>query len=212
MCKLYLLTNLLLNLVHLLYFDDEPNLGVCFVKNGHAPAQCLRQDVCQLLGGGDRLDLLPSFLDALSNIAIYISYQYVCCDRERHDSYLVEWRTVCRSSQQWLLPSLSLRGKGVGTIAMEIDKQYTIQLSKSHAFHDRNKHINTSHHCILGVHQGGKSEGFESIAITEQLAGILSRALGRDHFLRSALQDWPRQTKPSVQGLGRDLLAKTCTC
>lgn len=65
---------------------------------------------------------------------------------------------------------------------MKIDNQSAIQLSKNPVFHDRSKHIETRYHYIRECIEEGRVQ-VEFIGTNEQLADILTKALGRDRFI-----------------------------
>jgi hypothetical protein len=71
---------------------------------------------------------------------------------------------------------------------MKIDNESAIALSRNPVFHDRSKHIDVKFHYIRECIEENRVQ-LQSIKTEEQLADILTKALGRDRFceLRSRL-------------------------
>jgi hypothetical protein len=89
----------------------------------------------------------------------------------------------------WLARLLAeLKGRKPATINLKIDSQSAIQLSKNPVFHDRSKHIDMRYHFIRECIENDRV-ALEFIGAKDQLADILTKALGREQFceLRSRL-------------------------
>ena len=89
----------------------------------------------------------------------------------------------------WLARLLAeLKGEKTGAINLKIDNQSAIALSKNPVFHDRSKHIDVRFHFIRECVEEDRVR-LQSIGTTEQLADILTKALGRERFceLRSRI-------------------------
>ena len=89
----------------------------------------------------------------------------------------------------WLARLLAeLKGKESSAISLKIDNQSAFQLSKNPVFHDRSKHIDVRYHYIRECIEEDRVK-VESIGTAEQLADILTKALGQDRFceLRSRI-------------------------
>ena len=89
----------------------------------------------------------------------------------------------------WLARLLAeLRGEEAGAINLKIDNQSTIALSRNPVFHDRSKHIDVRYHFIRECVEENRVQ-IQSIGTSEQLADILTKALGRECFcdLRSRI-------------------------
>jgi hypothetical protein len=89
----------------------------------------------------------------------------------------------------WLARLLAeLKGEEVSTFTMKIDNESAIALSRNPVFHDRSKHIDVKFHYIRECIEDNRIQ-LQSIKTEEQLADILTKALGRDRFceLRSRL-------------------------
>ena len=71
---------------------------------------------------------------------------------------------------------------------MKIDSESAIQLSKNPVFHDRSKHIDVRYHYIRECVEENRVK-LESVGTVEELADILTKALGRERFceLRSKI-------------------------
>jgi hypothetical protein len=81
-----------------------------------------------------------------------------------------------------------LKRKQAGIFDLKIDNQSTIALSNNPVFHDCSKHIELRYHFIRECVERNRVN-IQYIGTSEQLAGILTKALGRQHFceLRSRL-------------------------
>jgi hypothetical protein len=81
-----------------------------------------------------------------------------------------------------------LKGMSPSTTTLKIDSQSTIQLSKNPVFHDRSKYIDTRYHFICDCIEKNRV-ALEFIGTKDQLADILTKALGHEQFceLRSRL-------------------------
>jgi hypothetical protein len=66
--------------------------------------------------------------------------------------------------------------------AMKIDNQSTIQLSCNPVFHDHSKHIDNKYHFIRQCIEEDRVRVVH-VDTTNQLADILMKSLGRDHFI-----------------------------
>jgi hypothetical protein len=89
----------------------------------------------------------------------------------------------------WLTRLLNeLKGNKVGAFELKIDNQSAIALSKNPVFHDRSKHIELRYHFIRECVEHNRVK-IQYIGTSEQLADILTKALGRQRFceLRSKL-------------------------
>ena len=64
---------------------------------------------------------------------------------------------------------------------MKIDNEFAIALSKNPVFHDRSKHIDVRYHFIRECVEDGRVKT-ESIGTADQLADILTKALGHEQF------------------------------
>jgi hypothetical protein len=99
-------------------------------------------------------------------------------------SYEVEYITVAAAACQgiwlgWLLTELV--GSTIGTPVLFIDNQSTIALCRNPVFHDRSKHIDVRYHFIQECIEEG-SIIVRYMAMMEQLADLLTKTLGRNHF------------------------------
>jgi hypothetical protein len=82
----------------------------------------------------------------------------------------------------WLARLLAeLKGEEANTVTLKIDNESAIALSKNPIFHDRSKHIDIRYHFIRECVEEDRVR-LQSIGTTEQLADILTKALGRAHF------------------------------
>jgi hypothetical protein len=90
--------------------------------------------------------------------------------------------TIAACQGVWLARLLAeLKGKESSAINLKIDNQSAIQLSKNPVFHDRTKHIDVRYHYICECIEEGRVK-VESIGTAEQVADILTKALGLDRF------------------------------
>ena len=82
----------------------------------------------------------------------------------------------------WLARLLAeLKGEEANTVTLKIDNESAIALSKNPVFHDHSKHIDIRYHFIRECVEEDRVM-LQSIGTTEQLADILTKALGRAHF------------------------------
>jgi len=89
----------------------------------------------------------------------------------------------------WLARLLAeLKGEDASTFSLKIDNESAIALSRNPVFHDRSKHIDVKFHYIRECVEENRVQ-LQSIRTEEQLADILTKALGRERFceLRSRL-------------------------
>jgi hypothetical protein len=89
----------------------------------------------------------------------------------------------------WLARLLAeLKGEEASTFSLKIDNESAIALSRNPVFHDRSKHIDVRFHYIRECVEENRVQ-LQSIGTVEQLADILTKALGRERFceLRSRL-------------------------
>ncbi|XP_066365482.1 uncharacterized mitochondrial protein AtMg00810-like [Miscanthus floridulus] len=79
-------------------------------------------------------------------------------------------------------------GGNAGTISLKIDNESAIALSKNPVFHDQSKHIDVRFHHIRECVEENRVQ-LQSIGTVEQLAYIITKALGHERFcqLRSKL-------------------------
>jgi hypothetical protein len=101
--------------------------------------------------------------------------------------YIAATTAACQGV--WLARLLAeLKGRKPATINLKIDGQSAIQLSKNPVFHNRSKHIDTRYHFIRDCIKENRVT-LEFIGTKDQLADILTKALGREQFceLRSRL-------------------------
>jgi hypothetical protein len=82
----------------------------------------------------------------------------------------------------WLARLLAeLKGEKTSAIDLKIDNESAIALSKNPVFHDRSKHIDIRYHYIRECAEENRVQ-LQSIGTLEQLADILTKALGREQF------------------------------
>jgi hypothetical protein len=82
----------------------------------------------------------------------------------------------------WLARLLAeFKGTTPATVNLKIDSQSAIQLSKNPVFHDRSKHIDLRYHFIRDCIEENRVQ-LEFIGTKDQLADILTKALGREQF------------------------------
>jgi transposase InsO family protein len=89
----------------------------------------------------------------------------------------------------WLARLLAeLKGEEASPFSLKIDNESAIALSRNPVFHDRSKHIDVKFHYIRECVEENRVQ-LQSIKTEEQLADILTKALGRERFceLRSRL-------------------------
>ena len=80
------------------------------------------------------------------------------------------------------------RGERDRAFTLKIDSESAIQLIKNPVFHDRSKHIDVRYHYIRECIEENRVK-LKSVGTVEELADILTKALGRARFceLRSKI-------------------------
>jgi hypothetical protein len=106
-------------------------------------------------------------------------------------SYEAEYIAAATAACQgvWLARLLAeLEGEEASTFSLKIDNESAITLGRNPVFHDRSKHIDVRFHYIRECVEENRVQ-LQSIGTVEQLADILTKALGRERFceLRSRL-------------------------
>jgi L-alanine-DL-glutamate epimerase-like enolase superfamily enzyme len=99
--------------------------------------------------------------------------------------YIAATTAACQGV--WLARLLAeFKGEKIRAYTLKMDSQSAIQLSKNPVFHDRSKHIDIRYHYIR---EGVEHNRVKLEYSAEELADILTKALGRDHFseLRSKI-------------------------
>jgi hypothetical protein len=112
--------------------------------------------------------------------------------------YIAATTAACQGV--WLARLLAeLKSEQADAVTLRIDNESAIALSKNPVFHDRSKHIDVRYHYIRECVEEDRVK-LQSIGTEEQLADILTKALGRERFceLRS------RIGVVCVQGLHKD--------
>jgi len=101
--------------------------------------------------------------------------------------YIAATTAACQGV--WLARLLAeFKGEKSRAITLKIDNKSVIQLSKNPIFHDRSKHIDVRYHYIRECVEENRVK-LESVGTVEELADILTKALGRERFceLRSKI-------------------------
>ena len=102
--------------------------------------------------------------------------------------YIAAATGACQAT--WLARLLAeLKGEKASATTLKTDNQSAIALSKNPVFHDRSKHIDVRYHYIRECVEEDRVRP-ESIGTTEQLADMLTKALGKERFcwLRSKIR------------------------
>jgi hypothetical protein len=108
----------------------------------------------------------------------------------------------------WLARLLAeLKGGEASTVVLKIDNQSAIQLSKNPVHHDRSKHIDVKYHYIRECIEEGRID-VESVDTKSQMADILTKALGRDQFLKLRSKIGLVKHQQGGQGSGGELLVE----
>ncbi|KAK8450636.1 hypothetical protein SEVIR_6G063901v4 [Setaria viridis] len=101
--------------------------------------------------------------------------------------YIAATTAACQGI--WLARLLAeFKGEKVRSITLKMDSESAIQLSKNPVFHDRSKHIDVRYHFIRECVEENRVK-LESVRTAEELADILTKALGPQQFceLRSKI-------------------------
>lgn len=99
-------------------------------------------------------------------------------------SYEAEYIVATTAVYQgiWISRLLAdLKGEATREVVLKVDNKSTISLCKNPIHHDRSKHIDTRYHFIRECVEDGKVT-IDHVATEEQLADILTKALGRLKF------------------------------
>ena len=75
----------------------------------------------------------------------------------------------------------AVKGEKTNATTLKIDNQSTIALNKNSVFHDCSKHIDVRYHYIKECVEEDRVR-LESIGTAEQLADMLTKALGKKRF------------------------------
>ena len=95
--------------------------------------------------------------------------------------YIASANAACQGI--WLSRLLGeLLGIQVPKVRLLVDNKSAIALSKNIVHHDRSKHIDTRYHFIRDCVDRGEVD-INHVSTTEQLADILTKALGRVKFV-----------------------------
>ena len=89
---------------------------------------------------------------------------------------------------------------------LNVDNKSAISLSKNPVFHDRNKHIDLRYHFIRECVEDGRIN-IDYVNTANQLADILTKALGRIRFLELRGKIGMSEIIRRRQDYGGDLLA-----
>ena len=82
----------------------------------------------------------------------------------------------------WLSRLLGeLRGSNADMVELKVDNRSALALAKNPVFHGRSKHIRIKYHFIRDCLEDGSIKA-EHIPITDQLADILTKSLGKTKF------------------------------
>ena len=74
-----------------------------------------------------------------------------------------------------------LLARKVDVVELKVDSKSTLALAKNPVFYERSKHIHIKHHFIRDCSEDGSIKA-SHIATTDQLAGILTKSLGKSKF------------------------------
>ena len=74
-----------------------------------------------------------------------------------------------------------LRGSKVDVMELKVDSKSALAKAKNPVFHGRSKHIRIKYHFIRDCLEDGSIKA-DHIPTTDQLAGILTKSLGKNKF------------------------------
>ena len=74
-----------------------------------------------------------------------------------------------------------LFGRKVDVVELKVDNKSALALAKNPVFHKRSKHIRVKYHFIRDCLEDGSIKA-NHIAMTDQLADILTKSLGKSKF------------------------------
>ena len=129
-------------------------------------------------------------------------------------SYNLRWREYIATSTAatqalWLSRLLAeLLGRHVEVVELKVDSKSALTLAKNLVFHERIKHIRIKYHFIRSCLEDGSIKA-DHISITDQLADILTKSLGRAKFeemrerigLRQIIPKAGHKAKGRIEGL-----------
>ena len=86
--------------------------------------------------------------------------------------------TTVATQALWLSRMLAeLLGRKVNVVELKVDSKFALARDKNRVFHERSKHIRIKYHFIRDCSEDGSIKA-SHIAITDQLADILTKSLG----------------------------------
>jgi hypothetical protein len=169
------------------YVAGTLQFGCCYQRNKEA--QLVGYSDSDLAGDIDtRKSTTGVFFFLGSNVITWQSQkQRVVALSSCEAEYIAAATAACQGV--WLARLLAeLKGEKTSAIDLKIDNQSAIALSKNSVFHDRSKHIDIRYHFIRECVEESRVQ-LHSIGTSDQLADILTKALGREQFcdLRSRI-------------------------
>jgi hypothetical protein len=117
-----------------------------------------------------------------SNLVTWVSQkQRVVALSSCEAEYIVSANAACQGI--WLSRLLGeLLGVQAPKVRLMVDNKSAIALSKNPVHHDRSKHIDTKYHFVRDCVDRGEVD-IDHVGTAEQLADILTKALGRVRFV-----------------------------
>jgi hypothetical protein len=154
----------------------------CYYRQGREGADLVGFSDSDLAGDIDTRKSTTGVLFFLgSNLVTWQSQkQKVVALSSCEAEYIAATTAACQGV--WLACLLAeLKGRKADAVTIKIDNQSAIQLSKNPIFHDRSKHIDTRYHFIRECVEENRVN-VELVSTKDQLADVLTKALGRDRF------------------------------
>ena len=174
----------LLAVKHILrYVRGSPTLGCFYRREGTERVRLIGYSDSDLAGDIDDRKSTTGMIFYLGSSPITWSSQkqktvaLSSCQAE----YIAAAAAACQGI--WLVRLLDdLFGEADIKIQLKVDNQSAISLSKNPVYHDRSKHIETRYHFIRECVENGQVV-VEHVRTEDQMADILTKALGRVKFL-----------------------------
>ena len=164
------------------YLAGTVHYGVVYKRLGTADSLVGYSDSDLAGDVDDRKSTSGSVFLLGTSLVTWVSQkQWVVALSSCEAEYIASVNAVCQGI--WLSRLLAeLLDVQVPKVRLLVDNKSAIALSKNPVYHDRSKHIDTRYHFVRDCVDRGEVD-IDHVSTTEQLADILTKALGRARFV-----------------------------